>query len=180
MVAPESMAPTSKFRLLLLGCIALLPSFLKRPCYRVLFGYQVGRRVRVGLSIIDARDCRLEDDVGSVVEVPVAMQDPALGFHLPEQRRSRIGRQDMKRGAFEPVLLDPVARALEDVGPVVVEAEDEAPVHLDPVVVEDPHATRIVLGARRLLARVGEVLIVEGLEPDENSGTTTQCHLAHE
>src|SRR6266478_4305738 len=53
---------TSKFRLLLLACIAPLPSFLKRPCYRLFFGYQIGRRVRVGLSIIDAGACRIDDD----------------------------------------------------------------------------------------------------------------------
>jgi len=41
------MSKTSKFRLATLGCIAFLPSFLKRPCYRWFFGYKIGRRVRV-------------------------------------------------------------------------------------------------------------------------------------
>jgi len=36
-----------------LGFIALLPSFLLRPCYRLLFGYRVGKRVRIGFSIIE-------------------------------------------------------------------------------------------------------------------------------
>ena len=40
-----------------------------------------------------------------------------------------------------------VDRPLEDVGPVVVEAEDEAAVHLDAVVVEDADAPRVVGGA---------------------------------
>ncbi len=53
---------TSKFRLLVLACIALLPSFLKRPCYRLFFGYRVGRRVKVGFSIIDAKRCEIGDD----------------------------------------------------------------------------------------------------------------------
>jgi len=53
----------SKFRLLVLALIAILPSFLMRPCYRLFFGYRVGRRVRVGFSIIDAAECVIEDDV---------------------------------------------------------------------------------------------------------------------
>ena len=59
MVVPESMPPTSKFRLLVLGFIAVLPSFLKRPCYRLLFGYQIGRRVRIGFE--HYRCARLSD-----------------------------------------------------------------------------------------------------------------------
>ena len=47
----------SKFRLAGLALVALLPSPLKRPCYRHLFGYRIGRRVRVGLSVIDADEC---------------------------------------------------------------------------------------------------------------------------
>ena len=53
---------TSKLKLVILACIALLPSFLKRPCYRLFFGYRVGKRVRVGLSIIDAGECLIDDD----------------------------------------------------------------------------------------------------------------------
>jgi acetyltransferase-like isoleucine patch superfamily enzyme len=53
----------SKSRLTLLAFIALLPSFLKRSCYRLFFGYKIGKRVRIGLSIIDAKECRIDDDV---------------------------------------------------------------------------------------------------------------------
>jgi len=53
----------SKSRLTMLAFVALLPSFLKRPCYRLFFGYQIGKHVRVGLSIIDAAECQIDDDV---------------------------------------------------------------------------------------------------------------------
>jgi acetyltransferase-like isoleucine patch superfamily enzyme len=53
----------SRSRLTLLAFIALLPSFLKRSCYRLFFGYQIGKRVRIGLSIIEAKECRIQDDV---------------------------------------------------------------------------------------------------------------------
>ncbi|HET7286829.1 MAG TPA: hypothetical protein VFI71_05135, partial [Pyrinomonadaceae bacterium] len=43
--------------------LAILPSFLKRPLYRLFFGYKIGKRVRIGLSVIDAHQCTIEDDV---------------------------------------------------------------------------------------------------------------------
>ena len=54
---------TSRSRLIVLACVALFPSFLKRPVYRLFFGYRIGKRVRIGLSIIDAGECTLADDV---------------------------------------------------------------------------------------------------------------------
>ena len=47
----------------MLAGIALLPTFLKRIFYRLFFGYRIGKRVRLGLSLIDARECVIEDDV---------------------------------------------------------------------------------------------------------------------
>lgn len=52
-----------KLRLLMLVVCAILPSFLKRPIYRLFFGYKIGKRVRIGLSIIDAGECNIDDDV---------------------------------------------------------------------------------------------------------------------
>jgi carbonic anhydrase/acetyltransferase-like protein (isoleucine patch superfamily) len=45
----------------LLG-IALLPGVLKRPLYRLLFGFRIGPRVRIGVSILDARSLELGAD----------------------------------------------------------------------------------------------------------------------
>ena len=87
---------TSKFRLATLALIALLPSFLKRPSYRLLFGYRIGKRVRIGLSIVDARDCIIEDDVvighGNAF---VGINKLALGDHV------RIGHLNIIRGGDE-------------------------------------------------------------------------------
>src|SRR5918992_1057706 len=54
---------SSKLRLATLATVALLPGFLKRPLYRRLFGYRIGRRVRLGFSLIDAGECEIADDV---------------------------------------------------------------------------------------------------------------------
>lgn len=90
---------TSKPRLLLLACIALLPSFLKRPCYRLFFGYRIGRRVRVGLSIIDARTCQIDDDtrIGHL-NVIVGVANLKLGDHM------KIGHLNIIRGGEEVTL----------------------------------------------------------------------------
>jgi len=87
---------TSKLRLLILACIAVLPSFLKRPLYRLVFGYQVGKRVRIGLSILDAEACEIADDVaiwhGNLI---IGVQSLSLGDHV------RIGHLNIIRGGTE-------------------------------------------------------------------------------
>jgi acetyltransferase-like isoleucine patch superfamily enzyme len=86
----------SKFRLLVLGFIALLPSFLLRPCYRLLFGYRVGKRVRIGFSIIDAGQCIIEDDVRiGHLNIVLGVGKLALADHV------RIGHLNIIRGGEE-------------------------------------------------------------------------------
>jgi serine acetyltransferase len=96
----------SKFRLAVLACVALLPSFLKRPCYRLLFGYRIGRRVRIGLSIIAVADCEIADDVkighGNLF---IGSKRLSLGDHV------RIGHLNIIRGGDE-VRLDRYAEII--------------------------------------------------------------------
>jgi acetyltransferase-like isoleucine patch superfamily enzyme len=54
---------SSKPRLVILAFIALMPGFLKRPLYRWLFGYKIGKKVRLGFSVIDAGVCEIGDEV---------------------------------------------------------------------------------------------------------------------
>lgn len=90
------MRSRSKFRLAVLGLVALLPSALKRPCYRHLFGYQIGRRVRVGLSVIDADECELADDVRiGHLNLVIGVKKLAAGDHV------RIGHLNVVRGGDE-------------------------------------------------------------------------------
>ena len=87
---------TSKLKLVILACIALLPSFLKRPCYRLFFGYRVGKRVRVGLSIIDARECLIDDDVQiGHLNVIIGVKKLTIGDNV------RIGHLNIIRGGDE-------------------------------------------------------------------------------
>jgi acetyltransferase-like isoleucine patch superfamily enzyme len=86
----------SKFRLAVLAVMALLPSFLKRPCYRLCFGYRIGKRVRIGLSLIDARECVIEDDVRiGHLNVVIGVKKLTVGDHV------RIGHLNILRGGDE-------------------------------------------------------------------------------
>ena len=57
------MQRTSRSRFLMLALFAFLPSFIKRSFYRFFLGYRVGKRVKIGISIIDAGHCEIDDDV---------------------------------------------------------------------------------------------------------------------
>jgi acetyltransferase-like isoleucine patch superfamily enzyme len=86
----------SKSRLLVLAVCAVMPSFLKRPIYRLFFGYKIGKRVRIGISIIDAADCHIDDDVQmGHFNVVTRVQKLTIKDHV------RIGHLNIIRGGDE-------------------------------------------------------------------------------
>jgi acetyltransferase-like isoleucine patch superfamily enzyme len=87
---------TSRLRLIELAFIALLPSALKRVCYRLFFGYRIGKRVRIGLSILDARECVIEDDVRiGHLNLVIGVEKLTIGDH------AHIGHLNILRGGDE-------------------------------------------------------------------------------
>lgn len=87
---------TSKFRLAMLACVGLLPGFLKRPSYRLFFGYKIGKRVRIGFSIIDAKECQIDDDVTiGHLNAIISVKRIVIGDHV------RIGHLNIIRGGDE-------------------------------------------------------------------------------
>jgi acetyltransferase-like isoleucine patch superfamily enzyme len=90
------MHQVSKFRLVALAIVGLFPSFLKRPTYRLFFGYRIGKRVRIGLSIIDAKECRIDDDVKiGHFNVVIRVKKLEIGDHV------KIGHLNLIRGGDE-------------------------------------------------------------------------------
>lgn len=90
------MHKTSRLRLLVLATCAIFPSFLKRPLYRLFFGYQIGKRVRIGFSIIDAHDCTIDDDVQiGHLNVVTRVEKLIIKDHV------RIGHLNIIRGGAE-------------------------------------------------------------------------------
>ncbi|HYW73760.1 MAG TPA: hypothetical protein VE961_22245 [Pyrinomonadaceae bacterium] len=86
----------SRARLAILALVGLLPSFLMRPCYRLLFGYRIGKRVRFGFSIIDAQECVIEDDVSfGHFNLVVGVRKLSIGDHV------RVGHLNVIRGGDE-------------------------------------------------------------------------------
>jgi acetyltransferase-like isoleucine patch superfamily enzyme len=85
-----------KFRLFVLACIALLPSFLKRPCYRWFFGYRIAKGVKIGFTILDAERCAIDENttIGHF-NLVTAVKDLRIG------ERTRIGHLNIIRGGDE-------------------------------------------------------------------------------
>lgn len=76
--------------------LAVLPSFLKRPLYRLLYGYRIGKNVKIGFSLIDARKCVIEDDVTiGHLNALVGIGELRIGDH------ARIGHLNVIRGGDE-------------------------------------------------------------------------------
>jgi acetyltransferase-like isoleucine patch superfamily enzyme len=90
------MQTTNRFRFVILTLFAILPSFLKRPLYRLFFGYRIGKRVRIGLSVVDARNCEIGDDVRiGHFNVITRVAQLKIGEHV------RIGHLNVIRGGDE-------------------------------------------------------------------------------
>ena len=85
-----------KVRLLIKGLIAFLPSFVKRGIYRHVYGYSIGKRVRIGLSIIDVGKCEIADDVSiGHLNIFIGTKCVTIGDH------ARIGHLNIFRGGDE-------------------------------------------------------------------------------
>lgn len=90
---------SGRARLAALCVVALLPSRLKPTVYRRLFGYRIGARVRIGLTLLDAKECEMGDDVvighGNVV---TRVGRFVVGDHV------RIGHLNIIRGGDQVTL----------------------------------------------------------------------------
>ena len=71
------------FRFGVLGVLALLPSVLKRPAYRLLFGFEISPGARIGIALLDAEE--------------VVLEEGARIGHL--NLITRVGRLEMGRNA---------------------------------------------------------------------------------
>ena len=84
------------FRLFIKFLIAPLPSAVLRVLYRTLFGYRIGRRVRIGLSVIDADSCLIDNDVSiGHFNILLGTKKLSIGDH------ARIGHFNVIRGGDE-------------------------------------------------------------------------------
>jgi acetyltransferase-like isoleucine patch superfamily enzyme len=90
------MAGRRTFRRATLALIALLPGFLKRPLYRLCFGYRIGKGVKIGFSYLDVDTCEIADYVNiRHLNVFVGVKHLVIGDHV------RIGYLNIIRGGDE-------------------------------------------------------------------------------
>ncbi len=85
-----------RIRLLTLAVVAVLPSPLAVAALRTIFGYKIGRRARIGFSIIDSGECEIGDDVSiGHLNIFTGVGKLSIGEH------SRIGALNIFRGGAE-------------------------------------------------------------------------------
>jgi len=84
---------TRRLRLAFLVLIGLLPSFLKRPLYRLFFGYRIGPGVKIGLSLLDCA----EVDLGEGTEIGHFNLIVRVGAFVTG-RQARVGFLNIIRG----------------------------------------------------------------------------------
>jgi acetyltransferase-like isoleucine patch superfamily enzyme len=83
----------ARVRTIAAALTGLMPSAIARVCYRWFFGYRIGKRVRVGFSIIDVGECEIGDDVSiGHFNVFTGTRSLKLGDH------TRIGVLNIFRG----------------------------------------------------------------------------------
>src|SRR5688500_164620 len=76
--------------------IAAFPGFIKKPLYRMFFGYKFGKRVRLGFSVNEAGECEIGDDVRiGPLNVFTGVKKLSIGEH------SRIVALNIFRGGDE-------------------------------------------------------------------------------
>lgn len=87
---------TKKLKLLFLIFLAILPSGLKKVFYRMFFGYKFGKNVKIGFSIIDSKECIIEDNVSiGHLNAFIGIKKLSIGDH------ARIGHLNIIRGGDE-------------------------------------------------------------------------------
>lgn len=80
----------------MLAATSLLPSPVAVLLLRTAFGYKIGKRVRIGFSIVDAGECEIGDDVSiGHLNVFTGVKKLSIGEH------ARIGALNVFRGGDE-------------------------------------------------------------------------------
>jgi carbonic anhydrase/acetyltransferase-like protein (isoleucine patch superfamily) len=90
-----------RLRLASLLTLGVLPGFVKKPLYRLLFGYRIGSGVRIGLSLIDASSVSLGEET-SIGHFNLVTR---VG-RFETGRHARIGMLNVVRGGDCVVLGD--------------------------------------------------------------------------
>lgn len=85
-----------KLRIVGSAIVGILPMPIALLCYRWFFGYKIGKRVRIGFSILDVSKCEIGDDVSiGHFNVFSGTQNLTIGEH------TKIGVLNIFRGGDE-------------------------------------------------------------------------------
>src|SRR5688572_30060037 len=142
------------------------------PDGRIAVGVFPGRLDAL-LEFVDAHVFRLEDHVLRVVQLPVLREDAPFGVEPLVERRIREWRYHGEPWQVDLRLHGEFGGLEEDVGAIVVQTEDEAPLQCDSVLVQPIHNRRITIGRVEALAIALQVCRRKRLESHEQTTAST-------
>src|SRR3954454_8291424 len=122
---------------------------------------------------------RLEDNMLTVVELPVAREDAALAGQPSVQRRAGEWRDDGEAREVDAGVDREIRGHLEYVEVIVIEAEDEAALHGDPEIVEIGDECSVIDGAVETLVGVGEACRGDRFQAEEEATAAGAGHQLH-
>lgn len=105
-----------RLRLLGLCFTAFLPGFLKRPIYRLCFGYRLGARVKIGMALLDCAQLSIGDDtrIGHGVAF-LRCGEVTIGSHVVVGALNIFrGGQEIHLGNWSQVLRANIINAIPD------------------------------------------------------------------
>ena len=138
------------------------------------------RALVTGGELLRAHVQRLEHDVLTVVELPVARQDAVLLGQTKVERRAGKRRQHRKARQVDAGVDRKLDRGVEDLRRVVVQTEHEAALDCDPEVVQVSDDLRVVNGVVELLPSVLQAAARKRLESEQKPAATRPGHELHQ
>src|SRR5947207_10413753 len=119
---------------------------------------------------------RLEDNMLTIIELPVAREDAALARQARVQRRAGEWRDDGEAREVDAGVDGEIGGRFEDVEVIVIEAEDEAALDGDAEVVEIGDQLPVIDRAIEALVRVGEAAGRDRFETEEEAAAAGAGH----
>ena len=95
-----------------------------------------------------------------VILAPIGVQQSTFWLHFLVERRTGIGRHDVEPGALQMFRFNPIDSRFENIFAVMIEPEHKAALHLSAVAMQSFDAVRAVFGARTLIFRIGDVVVL--------------------
>ena len=106
------------------------------------------------LQLFSRHSLGLIHDMTRVVQRPILVEDSSFLLILLKQWSRRVGCQDVKGCALQPICFNPVSSLLKYVGFIMIKTKNKTPIYLDAVVMEYFDPLYVLFWKRWFFSRV--------------------------